>query len=140
MATTIRPELSKRNKYHIRKHRYYELKHFCLQYRDWKREYEALSETMVESPKIDYIPKDERRPSDRTANIAMARMILRNNIEMVENIARESDDEIGSYILKGVTEGRSFNNLKTYFEIPCERDMYYDRYHKFFWLLNKIRT
>lgn len=38
MATTIRPELSKNNKYYISKQRYYELKHFCLQYGDWARE------------------------------------------------------------------------------------------------------
>lgn len=32
MATTIRPEVSKKSKYWIERHRYYELKHFCLQY------------------------------------------------------------------------------------------------------------
>lgn len=139
MATTIRPELSRRNRYHIPKHRYYELKHFCLQYRDWKREYEELS-SLPNSALKDYIPEDERRPSDRTANAAIARTILRNNIEAVESAAMESDAEIGTYVLKGVTEGRSFTNLKTYYGLPCERDMYYDRYRKFFWLLNKIRT
>lgn len=32
MGTTIRPELSEKNPYWIERHRYYELKHFCLQY------------------------------------------------------------------------------------------------------------
>ena len=32
----IRPELSKKNQYWIDRHRYYELKHFCLQYKNWK--------------------------------------------------------------------------------------------------------
>ena len=36
MATTIRPEISSTNQYHIKKHRYYELTHFCLQYYDWQ--------------------------------------------------------------------------------------------------------
>ena len=39
-----RPELSKKSPYWIDKHRYYELKHFCLQYPLWKKElaeYEA---------------------------------------------------------------------------------------------------
>ena len=31
MATMIRPELSEKNPYWIERHRYYELKHFCLQ-------------------------------------------------------------------------------------------------------------
>ena len=42
MATTIRPELSEKNPYWIERHRYYELKHFCLQYPIWKKAYAAL--------------------------------------------------------------------------------------------------
>lgn len=37
MSTAIRPELSKSSKYWIDRHRYYELKHFCLQYPIWKK-------------------------------------------------------------------------------------------------------
>ena len=37
-----RSEISKKNPYWIPKHRYFELKHFCLQYPDWKNEYAAL--------------------------------------------------------------------------------------------------
>lgn len=32
-----RAQLSAKNPCHIPKHRYYELKHFCLQYPDWKK-------------------------------------------------------------------------------------------------------
>lgn len=42
MATTIRAELSEKNPYWIEKHRYYELKHFCLQYPIWKKIYRSL--------------------------------------------------------------------------------------------------
>ena len=42
MATVIRAELSKNNKYWISKHRYYELKHFCLQYPEWQKEYSNI--------------------------------------------------------------------------------------------------
>lgn len=42
MATTIRPELSEKNPYWIEKHRYYELKHFCLQYPIWRKAYASL--------------------------------------------------------------------------------------------------
>ena len=37
MGTTIRSEISKKNEYWIEKHRYYELKHFCMQYPIWKK-------------------------------------------------------------------------------------------------------
>lgn len=43
MGTTIRPELSEKNPYWLEKHRYYELKHFCLQYPIWRKAYSSLS-------------------------------------------------------------------------------------------------
>ena len=76
MATVLRPELSSKNKYYIDKHRYYELKHFCLQYTEWKKSYSTFDDTIY---------------------------------------------------------------LKTKLGIPYGRDMYYKRYRKFFWLLNKSR-
>ena len=42
MGTTVRPELSKKNRYWISKARYYELKHFCLQYPGWRKAYSEL--------------------------------------------------------------------------------------------------
>ena len=42
MGTTLRAELSEKNPYWIEKHRYYELKHFCLQYPIWKKIYRSL--------------------------------------------------------------------------------------------------
>ena len=64
---------------------------------------------------------------------------LNDRIEMVEKIAKEADDYLWQYILKAVTENLSYTHLKTRFDIPCGKDMYYDRYRKFFWLLNKAR-
>lgn len=43
MGTTLRAELSEKNPYWIEKHRYYELKHFCLQYPIWKKMHSALN-------------------------------------------------------------------------------------------------
>lgn len=43
MSKSLRhPELSEKNPYWIERHRYYELKHFCLQYPLWKKMYEAI--------------------------------------------------------------------------------------------------
>lgn len=49
MSTLIRPEISIKNKYWISRHRYYELKHFCLQYTDWKKMYLILTDTSIPS-------------------------------------------------------------------------------------------
>ena len=36
MTTSIRPEIAYSHPYYVSKHRYYELKHFCLQYYEWQ--------------------------------------------------------------------------------------------------------
>lgn len=137
MSTTIRAELSLSNKYRISKHRYYELKHFCLQYKDWKRKYAELTADLC-TPGIKIDRSIPRPPYaiDRTADIAVLRVGLENNIKIVEQAAEEADMAIYPYILKAVTEGLSFTTLKMQYDLPCEKKMFYDRYRKFFWLLS----
>lgn len=138
MATKIRPELSIKNKYHIDKHRHYELKHFCLQYPSWKRTYADLNAASIGLTTFDKMP-GANQPGDPTAKRAVAKARLIERIEMIEKIANEADRQLGDYILKAVTEGLSYTYLKSRLEIPCGKDMYYDRYRRFFWLLNKVR-
>lgn len=139
MGTTIRPEISENNKYWISKHRYYELKHFCLQYPLWKKMYTSYNDPMIFSPSF-----EERRttniPVDPTSKYVMEKLYYADHIELIERIAKETDSELHSYILRAVTEGLSYTYLKTKLEMPCGRDMYYDRYRRFFWLLSKSRN
>lgn len=139
MATVIRPELSQKNKYYIDKHRHYELKHFCLQYPNWKRTYRELSEPCIPLSNIERIPSGNL-PGDPTGKRAAAKTQVYERIEMIERIAKEADSCLWQYILKAVTENLSFTYLKTTLGMPCGKDMYYDRYRKFFWLLNKVRN
>ena len=136
MATQIRPELSIKNKYHIDKHRHYELKHFCLQYPSWKRSYAEIDNISTSSfEKM----SSSNIPGDPTAKRAIIRARLIERIKMIEQVAWEADEYLYDYILKGVTEGLSYTYLKSRLNIPCGKDMYYDRYRRFFWLLNKVR-
>ena len=138
MATLVRAEISKKNKYWISKHRHYELKHFCLQYPDWKRAYAlrsgrsacltTLTSSLVNHNHL-YSPISD---NSMLSNYA-------RQIELIEKIAIETDPYLYDYILLGVTEGRSYTYLRTMLGMPCGRDMYYDRYRKFFWLLNELR-
>ena len=64
-------------------------------------------------------------------------LFYKDNIKLVEDISVRADKELSSYILKAVTEEVSYNTLKLRYEIPCGRDMFYDRYRKFFWLLDR---
>ena len=120
MGTTIRPELSEKNPYWIEKHRYYELKHFCLQYPIWRK---VVTSTL----------------GDPTAKCAMAKTYYSERTDMVERVAEQTDRELAEYILKAVTEGWSYDILKARLEIPCCKDVYYELYRRFFWLLNKER-
>lgn len=139
MGTVIRPEVSEKNKYWIERHRYYELKHFCLQYPIWKKAYVALDGLSSRPADLAmFLKKNEH--SDPTAKCAMAKTFYAERIKMVEDIAEQADSELASYILKAVTEGLSYTNLKARLNIPCSKDMYYDRYRRFFWILNRARN
>ena len=138
MATLIRPELSKKNKYYIDKHRHYELKHFCLQYPIWKRTYAALLDLSIASSYMTGMPSGGGM-SDTTAKSAIRRTYYADKIKLVEETAKEADPYLYEYILKAVTEGLSYTYLRTIMEMPCGRDMFYDRYRRFFWLLNEAR-
>lgn len=138
MSTTTRPELSENNKFWIEKHRYYELKHFCLQYPIWKKAYASL-DGLSKRPSDLAIFSNTKVCSDPTAKCAISKEFYAERMEMVGRTAMKTDPELSDYILKGVTEGRSYSSLKTMFDIPCSKDTYYERYRKFFWLLNKER-
>lgn len=138
MSTDIRPEISPNNKYWIEKHRYYELKHFCLQYPLWKHAYnsvDGLSKIPIYAASL----SKSYNHSDPVSKCAEIRIFYANKMDMLERVAAETDSQIGKYILKGVTEGVSYSHLKTRLDIPCSRDVYYDLYRRFFWLLSRER-
>lgn len=137
MGTTIRPEISKKNKYWIERYRYYELKYFCLQYNIWKQAYSSLDSLSKRPICLNNAPSSGI--SNPTERCAEARLFYKERIDMVEKAAKDTDKILSTYILEAVTEGKSYNYLKTKLEIPCCRDTYYELYRKFFWLLNKAR-
>lgn len=131
----IRAELSTKNKYWISKHRFYEIYHFCLQYNEWKDEYQSLDGLRA----VDYngMPSGVGN-ANPTAVLAERRAELRSKMELIEQTALEADGEICQYILKAVTnEGITCAYLKQVMGMPCERDMYYDRRRKFYWLMSQ---
>lgn len=138
MATVIRAEISEKNKYYIDKHRYYELKHFCLQYKEWKRLYEMCNESIIFASNIECLPSSNL-PSDLTAKYALKKAYYGERITLIERAAKEADEFLCPYILRAVTEGYSYTYLKSVLNIPCGKDMYYDRYRRFFWLLSELR-
>lgn len=131
-----RPELSKKSKYWIPRHRFYELKHFCLQYPSWKRNLEALADWPKTVPTSSVDICREQRPTEQ---IVLKRTFLQDRIKLVEDTAMRVDWVIGPYIIRGVTEGKSYDILVASYDIPCSKDTYYNFYRQFFWLLSEAR-
>lgn len=138
MSTTIRAELSDKNPYWIERHRYYELKHFCLQYPLWKRTRQELDGYGQKSAYVLKAVTGRFNP-DPTLAFAEARTYYSDRMGMIERAARESNECLSGYLIKGVTEGFSYDILKARLNIPCCKDVYYEAYRRFFWTLDRIR-
>lgn len=140
MAAT-RPELSEKSKWWIGKHRYYELRHFCLQYPDWVSMIRDIDGLPSSSPeRHEHI--NEGRHSDPTAVYVEVREFLTRKINLVEKAAFEASNHQFWYtiLLEAVTTGASYDILEARKGImPVSRNEWYDVYRKFFWYLDKLR-
>lgn len=124
---TCRHGLSTKSPYYIPDFRRYELIYFCLQYPEWKKYLKDYK-----------LRKGTEEFDDPTGDEATERALREGKMKLVEKVAYEAGGDVyGKYILKAVTEDLSFNNLKYYHGIPCGRNMYYEMWHKFFYLLSQ---
>lgn len=138
MSTNIRSEISSASPYWLEKHRYHELKHFCLQYPIWKRAYDSLTGLSARPRDLALFPKVKEH-SDPTSRCAEARLYYRERMELVEETAKRTSENLWKYLLVGVTEEISYGILKARYDIPCCKNTYYELYRKFFWILNQER-
>jgi hypothetical protein len=126
MGTVIRPETSKKNKYWIDRHRYHELKHFCLQYPLWKKAYSELQTECIKSSSL-IKPSDNNCVSDPTAEQVERMSFYSDRMDMLERAAQETDAVLWRHILTAVTEGLSYDAVKARLEIPCCKDVYLEQ-------------
>lgn len=135
----LKSELSEKSKYWIPKHRYYELKHYCLQYKHWWELYVKLQFKMEAYKGSEVHSSTPGNPTEKQA-IAMAE--CKKAMELVEKTARDTcKDEpiLAPFLLKSVTEALPYYQLKPEYEIPCGRDMFYELYRRFFYILSQRR-
>ena len=128
----LRSEISFKSPYYISKHRYLELKHFCLQYPEWK---DKLNKLNWIGGIGDGRSSEIHKPVER---IVERRDKLLNHMEMVEQCCMASDGDIFEYLIKSVCYGVSYGHLRAD-GMPCSRDYFYNRYRLFFYLLDKVR-
>lgn len=124
--------------YGISRHRYEELKAFCLQYNEKKA-------------KISYglkgVVQDGQPHGSSTGNpteaAAIRNTIYLKDCEMIEQAAIAASAEIYSYILKSVTNGLAYEYIE-YDEnlgrIPVGKTDFYAYRKKFYHFLDKIKS
>lgn len=133
-------ELSEKNDYYIPRHRYYELLHFCRQYTDYIAEKENILNTCVRPvvfsdtyTMTDYIEETHAEKwAFRLADVD-------DKIQLIEQAAVDADEELSGYILMAVTSGLGYDTMNARYNVPCARNTFYDRYRKFFWILDQRR-
>ena len=131
----VKTELSKGNPYYISKHRLHELRHFCMQYDEWKK---ALNDISMIREQGD-LGIDPGEVVDTVPNIVEQRNRYVNNIKLVEDCAKRTDAFLWKWILIGVTTDSSYENLRLLHGIACCRNKYYQMVRRFFYILSEFR-
>lgn len=135
MATKIRSVISESNPSYISKHRYYELKHYCLQYPEWIKQRLYLRNQVRSRSVIEMVPGD-RTYEDHISQIVDEINELSKNIELVEYCCNKADPELSGYILEAVTTGKTYAYFYSVKSIACSRSYFYKKYRQFFYFLN----
>lgn len=138
MSIKVKPELSVKNPYRMDRHRYYELKHFCMQYPLWKKRYLSMIDYPSGMPFQIIFSKGGVQKDTVTEHID-ERLYYADRIAMIEQAAVETDKGMAGYIIEGVTQGISYDILKMRRGVPCCKDVYYELYRKFFYILSTKR-
>ncbi|MCI8793326.1 MAG: hypothetical protein HFG38_11140 [Eubacterium sp.] len=122
--------------YKLSKNRYKELYYFCQQYSEWKDMLKCSNHT-VKSVVLSGMPGSHSF-KDQTSELAEKRVGWQEKIDLVEATAEEADPILKNFIIKAVTnDGVTYTYLSQRMEIPCGKNMYYEKRRKFYWLLDK---
>ena len=122
--------------YDITPKRKKELEGFCEQYPEWKDEL-IINRISPKGQKITGMPYSRtNETSDETAMLAIRRAEIQEKIDLIENIAKEVDPDIWTYIIKSVCYFKPYPYLRNVMGIPCSPAALADRRRYFFCLLN----
>lgn len=130
-----RPLIDENNPYFLPKEEYLTALHYALQYKEWCKELSAAPDT---SKTIAYDGEKVQTSGgyDSTAEVAIRRQMIAKKKRLVEDTIREAGGEIYPYLLRGVCGGQPFWELRQQ-GMPCEKDYYYKRRQKFYYLLSR---
>lgn len=144
------------NNYGISRHRFHELRDFCLQYREWKDEL-TYKTNALKSPQITGMPFTGGT-SNTTQELAVRRELLMKKCEiveltMMETIAKAKKgntnkmvydgaaEDLFPHMIKAVTnEEVTYTYLDKVMNIPIGRDSFNNLRRYFYFLLDKNKT
>jgi len=106
-------------------------RYYARMYPKWLDEYNAIGGDAKDGYGDG---KAGRFKTSETEREAMRREEIGRKIAKIERAAMEADPQLSEWILEGVENCRKFEELKG-LGMPCERDMYYDRRKKFYYIL-----
>ena len=109
--------------YELSKHRFYELKHFCMQYGQWQLLYVKLDGWQSEIGKNN---------GDTTSHYGIQRADLMRNMLLVSDTCHDVCGNYAQEVFELVTQG-----IKP--ELRWDQKDFWYYYRKFFWELSKRR-
>ena len=130
MPSVTKSVTSRKRDYHLPKHRYLELVHFCRQYQDFKKEYNEL--TFIRSPQMTI---HQNYIKDLTSEKAIRLRTLDKKIKVIEQSAIETDPVLYPFIVQAVTDGFTYENLRLTKNIPIGRTTFYVLIRRFYFIL-----
>ena len=128
--------LSQRSEYYISRERTMELEHFCRQYKEWQKKLNDISFLKGAPDVVIY----DTNTGDPVGTIVELRDKYLRNVNMINTSAAESDSVLAPYILKAVTEGLSYDQMKARGFVPCNQKVFYQSRRKFFYILSSKRN
>ena len=137
----MKSEVSKRNQYYLPKHRYYELKHFCLQYKDWDKDIKLMN-YLKSNACVLRIEFSNGSKYSRTESIAIKEKEVLDKMEMVDKTLKKVTlrEPYLEVLREGLLYGSAYDKMEASRDVmPMSRNEYYILCRKFFWLLDKVR-
>lgn len=135
MGTNIRNQIAESSPYYLSKHEYLMVRHFALQYNDWKKRKKEIESRVGSGFKIGGdCNNDIESPVEKAQEYA-EKYVFRMNL--VEQAAKIAGEDIWEIVLIGVTTECNYEYLRLIKGIPCCKDVYYKMYRKFFWVLSR---
>ncbi|MCI6637372.1 MAG: hypothetical protein MSH32_03610 [Lachnospiraceae bacterium] len=123
--------------YTLTKHEFYTAYHYALQYSDWVKEYEDVTDgskaITYDSDRVQTSPNP-----DGVENAAIRSSELHDKIRTVEDTVKAAAPELYPWLLTAVTtEGVTYKYLAGMEKpIPCGKDYYYLRRRRFYYMLS----